>query len=135
MILIEWQTSFNVGVNIIDEQHKLLVNMINDLYTALQTREERAVLEKMIGRLSVYATIHFAHEEHCFERFAYPQAESHIQTHDVYEGQVCQFEQDFKAGKQELSMEVLNFLSHWLVTHITQADREFGPFLNARGIR
>ena len=134
MRLIQWQPSFSVGVKMIDEQHQLLVNMINDLYTAMQTESERPVLEKMIGRLAVYAAMHFAREEQYFNRFAYPQTEAHIKAHDDFEDQVYQFEQAFKASTQDLSMAVMNFLSSWLVAHITKTDRHFGPFLNARGI-
>ena len=134
MILIEWQPGFSVGVKLIDEQHQLLVNMINDLYAAMHTGEERVVLQKMINRLAVYAAVHFAREEHYFNLFAYPHSEAHIRAHDDLEDQVYQFEEDFKAGRQELSMEVMSFLSDWLVEHITKSDRQFGPFLNARGI-
>lgn len=135
MDLIQWQPSFSVGVEMIDEQHRLLVKMINDLYAALGAGESRKALEKMISRLSVYAAMHFAREEHYFTLFAYPQTKAHMQAHDDFEDQVYQFERDFKAGKQELSIEIMNFLSTWLVEHITKTDRQFGPFLNARGIK
>lgn len=135
MDLIQWQPSFNVGVKMIDEQHQLLVKMINDLYAAMGAREDKQVLEKMINRLAIYAAMHFAREEHYFKLFAYPLTRAHIQAHDDFEDQVYQFEQDFKTGKQQLSNDIMGFLSSWLVDHITKSDKKFGPFLNARGIR
>jgi len=134
MIFIQWQSSFDVGVKMIDEQHQLLVKMINDLHAAMQKGEDRGVLQTMINRLGVYAAMHFAREEHYFDLFAYPNREAHIKAHDDFEDKVNRFEQDFKAGKQDLSMDMMSFLSNWLVTHITKTDKKFGPFLNARGI-
>jgi hemerythrin len=134
MSFIQWQASFEVGVKMIDDQHQLLVKMINDLHAAMQKAEDRRVLEKMISRLGVYAAMHFAREERYFDQYAYPDRETHIKVHDDFEDQVNRFEEDFKAGKQDLSMEVIGFLSNWLVTHITKTDKKFGPFLNARGI-
>lgn len=135
MRLIQLDSSFSVGIKMIDEQHQILVTMINDLYAAMRTGEEQEVLVKMISRLTVDAAIHFAREEHYFNIFAYPQTKAHIQARDDFEDQVYQFEQDFKAGKQQLSMDIMNFLSTWLVDHIKTSDKQFGPFLNARGIR
>jgi hemerythrin-like metal-binding protein len=134
MSFIQWQSRFDVGVKLIDEQHQLLVKMINDLHAGMQKGEDRGVLGKMINRLVVYAAMHFAREEHYFDLYAYPNREAHIKAHDDFEDQVSRFEQDFKAGKQDLSMDVIGFLSNWLVTHITKTDKKVGPFLNARGI-
>lgn len=134
MPLIEWDSSFSVNVELIDEQHNMLVKMINDLYDAMLSGKENEELSKLINQMSVYAAMHFAREEHYFDTLGYPDAEEHKDEHLYFENQVSQFENEFNEGKQELTNEILQFLSNWLVKHIKGTDKKFGPFLNERGI-
>jgi hemerythrin len=119
----------------IDKQHQLLMKYINELYDAMRAGEEKEALKRMIRRLSNYAGIHFAREEHYFEIFDYLDADSHIEEHNGFEKKVTAFENDFIEGKQSLSIEIMNFLSNWLISHIKGSDKRFGPFLNERGLK
>ncbi len=134
MELIKWKPDYNINIEIIDKQHQMLVSMINELYVAMSTGKDRADLEKLISRLSVYAAMHFAREEHYFNIFRYPETELHEKQHNDFETAVQQFERDFKEGKQELSIEIINFLVDWLVGHINGSDKKYMPFLVAKGI-
>ncbi len=135
MSLLEWDSSFSVNVELIDEQHKMLVQMINNLYHAMQWGKGNEELSKLINQMSVYAAMHFAREEHYFDTLGYPEAEEHKKEHLYFENQVAQFEQDFNAGKQDVTQDILDFLSRWLVNHIKGSDKKFGPFLNENGVR
>ena len=135
MSLIKWDPSFSVNVEIIDEQHKMLVQMINDLYEAMQAGKENQKLSKLINQMSVYAAMHFAREEHYFDTLGYPEAKEHKDEHLYFEEKVSQFENDFNSGKQELTYDIMHFLSNWLTNHIKGSDKSFGPFLNERGIK
>ena len=134
MALITWQPKFNLNLNIIDQQHQMLVVMINDLYEAFSLGKDRQILANLINKLGVYAAMHFAREEHFFEVFSYPNSEEHVQEHSSFDDKVLLFEEDFNTGKQDLTLEVLKFLSDWLVNHINGSDRKYAPFLKARGI-
>jgi hemerythrin-like metal-binding protein len=135
MALINWHPSFSINIEEIDKQHQLLVKMINDLYDAMNAGKEKAILEKMIGRLNVYAAMHFAKEEHYFDMFGYPETESHKKEHSDFEEKVLKFENDFNDGSQNLSAEIVNFLGDWLVGHIKGSDKKYALFLNERGIQ
>jgi hemerythrin len=134
MTLITWQPQFNLNINIIDQQHQMLVAMINDLYEAFSSGKDRQILAKLINKLGVYAAMHFAREEHYFEVLSYPDSEGHLQEHSSFDEKVCLFEDDFNSGKQDLTINVLKFLSDWLVNHINGSDRKYAPFLKERGI-
>lgn len=129
MALIYWMPSFNTEIDIIDQQHRLLVDLVNELSEAHEAGKDRQVLLKLIEKLGIYAATHFAREEDYFETYGYPNTDEHLQEHDYFEDMLYQFEDEFKAGKQDLTFNVLMFLSDWLVNHINGSDKEYVPFL------
>ncbi len=134
MALIYWMPDFNTGIEIIDQQHHLLVDIINELHQAHSEGRDQQILFKLLGKLGMYATSHFAREEHFFEVHGYPDLEEHLQEHNYFEDMLFQFEDEYKAGKQDLTFNVLMFLSDWLVNHINGSDQQYVPFLKSKGV-
>lgn len=135
MTPIQWDDSFSVNIKEIDDQHRLLVNMINDLCSAMEAGKEKELLEDLIKRLSSYALVHFGREEHYFDQFKYPDADSHKHEHNHFETKIAEFEQDFKKGRGTVYMDILNYLSNWLVGHIKRSDRKYAPLFIENGIK
>ena len=135
MDLITWDSSFSVNVEMIDKQHQMLVQMINDLNNAMLNGNEKETVEKLINKLITYAAMHFAREEHYFDQFGYPEADIHKKQHKDFEKKVSAFQADLKADRQSLSQDIMQFLSNWLVEHIKGSDKKFGPFLTERGVQ
>jgi hemerythrin len=135
MGLITWDPIFSVNVELIDQQHQMLVQMINDLYDAMVAEKENDVIGGLIDRLHTYAAMHFSREEHFFDIFGYPESDIHIKEHKEFEKKVAAFEADLKTGKQRLSKDIMTFLSNWLVEHIKKSDKRYGPYLNERGVK
>jgi hemerythrin len=135
MDLIAWDASFSVKVEMIDKQHQMLVQMVNELNNAMLNGNEKETIGKLIDKLITYAAMHFAREEHYFDTLGYPETDVHKQQHDDFEKKVSSFEADFKADRQSLSQDIMQFLSNWLVEHIKGSDKKFGPFLTARGVQ
>ena len=135
MELISWDSSFSVNVEMIDKQHQMLVQMVNDLNNAMLNGNEKETIGKLINKLITYAAMHFAREEHYFDTFGYPETDMHKNQHNDFEKKVSAFESDFKADRQSLSQDIMQFLSNWLVEHIKGSDKKFGPFLTAKGVQ
>ena len=133
--LISWTDDLSVGIAIIDEQHKVLVNLINELNSAMRQRKSDAVLVGVLGRLKEYTVKHFATEEEFFDRHGYPDAPSHKKAHQELVGQVLAFEQELKSGRAKVTMEIMRFLKDWLVGHIMGTDKRYSSFLNGKGVR
>ena len=134
MAFLDWHPDFSVNVNELDDQHRYLVSLINNLYDAMMNGENREALGKLINQLVIYAAMHFAKEEDYFDRLGYPDTDAHAKAHTAFEKKVTEFEDAFKRGEQDLSIDVMNFLCNWLVGHIKGSDKKYGPFLNRRGI-
>jgi hemerythrin len=135
MPLMTWNDKLSVGVTVIDQEHKKLVGMINELYDAVQSGHGKAALGKILDGLVDYTKTHFAHEEKFFADTGYPDSAAHKKQHDDLTKQVLDVQAKYKSGATgTLSVEVLNFLKNWLINHIQGSDKKYAPHLRAKGI-
>ena len=134
MALIQWNNGYSVNVAEIDQQHQTLIRMINELNDAMSQGKGKEVLGRIIGGLTAYTGTHFATEERYFDRFGYPDADSHKQNHAAFVRKVGDVREKFRKGQLGLTIEILDFLSDWLGEHITRSDRQYGPFFNQKGL-
>lgn len=134
MALLEWSDQLSCNVKEIDDQHKRLVGMLNDLHQAMLRKEGQLVLASILGKMMDYASYHFSTEEKYMAMFRYPGFQSHNAEHEEFVRQVAYFQRQYEAGKIGLSVDVLRYLSSWLMNHIMGSDKAFGPFFNAHGL-
>lgn len=134
MAFFVWDNKYSVGVREIDNQHKILVDMLNELYEAMQSGKGNEILTGIILKLINYTKTHFATEERYFEKFSYPDTLSHKKEHEKFTEKVLAFKNDFNAGRVSLSVSITSFLKDWLVSHIQGIDKKYGPFFNSKGL-
>lgn len=72
MELIKWTENLSVGVKELDNEHKKLIDLLNQLYTGMKNREENKVIKSILDDLVNYTLSHFAHEEKYFKQYNYP---------------------------------------------------------------
>ncbi len=134
MALIEWNDRLSVNIREIDDQHKKLVGMVNRLHTAMKEGKADTISMQIVEDMKKYAASHFATEERHMKTHGYPGYREHKTEHEKFVAKVVQVEKDLKTGKCAMSMDILNFLSNWLVDHIKGTDKKYSPFLNQAGI-
>lgn len=132
--LIEWEDSSSVGVKEIDEQHKAIISIINELFDRMHDIKDKTALPETIARLKSYAESHFANEEKYFDLYDYEDKERHKNSHRAYERQIAKYEEDFKNSKDFLSFEILDFLENWWLNHIRTEDKKYGKCFNEHGL-
>lgn len=132
MNLFEWNSSYSVGIEELDSQHKRLIELINAVHGAMLAKKSNEMLADILGQLIEYTGVHFAAEEQLFARFAYPAAAEHLDEHRKFVEKVEEFFKDFQGGRIGLSIEILDFLVDWLKRHINGSDKKYGPFLAER---
>ncbi|MGA2672199.1 MAG: bacteriohemerythrin [Terracidiphilus sp.] len=136
MPLMTWTEEMSVGVKILDNDHKALIRMLNELHDGITTGRTRMALESVLEGLSRYTKIHFAREERLFAQAGFPGAAAHKAEHDLMARRVMNMQSRFENGQSlELSLEAMNFIKSWLTNHIQGSDMEYGPHLNAKGIK
>lgn len=135
MALIQWDKSLSVGVVEFDNQHKKLIQLINDLNDAMLKGKGKEAVAGIIGELRKYTVSHFSYEEKTLERIAYPDLAKQQAEHKRFVDDIIKFEKELTDGKIGLSVAVMNFLSDWLRKHIQGEDMRYTSFCNSKGVQ
>ena len=135
MALIQWEPELSVGIAEIDQQHKKLIEMINDLNDAMIQGKEREILYEVIRGLIAYTKLHFGTEEKYFDQYEYDDREAHKARHKEFIQKVAQFRDDFIRGEMNTPAELMNFLNRWWLEHIKGIDKKYTAFFNSKGLR
>ena len=134
MALITWSDSLSVKVKQFDDQHKKLVDMVNQLFDAMKTGKGNQVMGDILKQLIAYTQTHFAAEERLLKQYAYPDFEAHKKEHNALVIQVLDLQKQFQEGKPVLTQNIMTFLRDWLSKHIQGDDKKYGVFLNGKGV-
>jgi len=137
---ILWNDSYLTGIGRIDEQHKVLVNTLNEANARLSANVTRDLLEQITRDLLSYAIYHFETEEALMKDYDYAglsavEDEKHRNEHRSFSQQVVALREGLRDGRLVTREELLSFLNNWLVNHILNTDKQFGEFLISRGYR
>lgn len=135
MPFIEWTAQYRVNVKHIDEQHRQLVEMVNDLYEAMVERRSAKGVREAVARMDEYVHDHFRVEEAHMAELDYPERREHLAQHARFTRKTRELQDRLEGGKLVLSLEVISYLRDWLTNHILHTDKRLGAFLNERGIQ
>ncbi|MBF0310208.1 MAG: bacteriohemerythrin [Magnetococcales bacterium] len=134
-ILFPWSDKLRVGIREVDDQHRRLVDMVNQLFALLKKGELESALARVIPELLEYTVFHFGFEEKLFEQYGYPQKQGHKQLHVKLVEQAKAFVPRMSGGDSAAAFELLGFLKQWLTHHIMKADKHYAEFLISKGVR
>ncbi len=132
---IPWSDDLSVGLQEIDEQHKILINLINSLYSeSILKKANQSTIDAIFDELKQYTVIHFSVEESLFRLFDYPHTEAHQKQHDNLKEELVKVHRKFKDG-EPVSIELLSFLRRWIKNHIMMEDKKYAPFFLEKGLK
>jgi hemerythrin len=128
--LLVWDNSFSVNFEVIDNQHKGLVDMVNDLIRACN--KNKAVKDilfiKTIRKAVEYAHIHFATEEKYLQQVNFPDFAAHKKEHEAFVSEVVKQLKSFEKNQND-PVVLVDFLKNWLFNHIALVDKKYAPYL------
>jgi hemerythrin-like metal-binding protein len=119
----------------IDDQHKKLIELVNQLNDAMHAGKGREALGVVLGELVKYTVYHFGTEERLMAQHHYELSAPHKAEHKKLIDDVGAFKAKFDGGNAMISAEIMNFLRDWLSKHILQTDKKFAQALNKAGIK
>lgn len=123
MSLIEWKDKYSIEIDEIDNQHKKLISIINDLYNEAERRAEVYNLEEILDRLTDYTIYHFSQEEKILKSIENFSPDEHISEHENFIIKIKNFREKFKRGEETITYDLLFFLKDWLLDHIMVKDK------------
>ncbi len=130
-----WTEKYSVNIAALDDEHKRLFVIINELNQALANGEGKAATDSVLRKLVDYAKAHFAAEEALLAEYRFPETPTHRAEHDKFTQSIAKFREDDRAGKPGVPVSLMLFLQAWLKEHILVSDKGYTSFLNARGVR
>ena len=131
---VTWDDSFSVGFELIDDQHKELVNMVNGLFESCDkgaAAADKAFLQT-IKKAADYTRDHFSTEDKYMVLASFPNISEHRKQHDEFFATVLKAMKEFESGKTA-PHELAQFLKSWLLNHIAVSDKQYAPFLAKMG--
>lgn len=121
--MLAWQEDLETGIDVIDGQHRRIVDMINQLEAARISQSQVAIVE-VLDELVDYTLSHFAFEEALMEQAGYPFSAAHRRVHEIFGKRVQEYRMRFEAGDDVLD-ELRTMLARWLFNHIRSDDKAY----------
>ncbi len=135
MTIIGWKEVYETGILALDNEHRELVAAVNRLFEAVRDKRGDEVLTETLGTLEDYVLKHFQNEERLLEQYKYPDIETHRRAHAELIAAVAEMKERSSSEKETLAKDLLKFLRTWILDHIVEVDKKYGPFLEARAGR
>ncbi len=123
--LIIWTDKYSVGCNYIDQQHKKLIDIINELHSAFMGRESKDKLGEILSELVDYTKYHFSAEEEMLKKHGFGPSDLHKKQHQEFVEKIEIFKKRHELGDEILGFDMLNFLKDWLLNHILKTDMSY----------
>ena len=122
---INWTDDLSIGNINIDNEHKKLIEVYNDLVDLIELDKNRVEFAKIISKLIDNVSKHFRKEETYMQAFGYPKSAEHIQYHKDYTHKVADYYDElFRSDPPEL-LEIIKFLKNWWINHIVNSDADY----------
>jgi hemerythrin-like metal-binding protein len=124
--IFPWDDNFDTGLPKVDEQHRVLVRLLNELASQVALHSDSVSLDAILDELAAYTVYHFETEEAIWRQYlSGDEAEvRHRESHRRFVDTIGRFKQDLShKAAEKLAEEALAFLTRWLASHILESDR------------
>lgn len=128
MPIIKWRDSYSVGVKKFDDEHKVLINLINEMFIVVRDSQEVDHLDHAVGKLIQYTHEHFSDEEQALEEVNYPLLTDHKAIHSRLIEEVKAYEIMVDKSDEKAMLGFYHFLRDWLLTHILEEDMQYKEY-------
>lgn len=130
---VEWSQDLSVGLEEIDAQHKLLIDLINDMHDAISQQKGTDAVAGILTQLFDYTRIHFAVEESLMRIFGYPAYQEHKLQHDQLIRKLRKLQEKADSSTAPVAFELMHLLKIWLTKHIMDTDKKYEAYFLQAG--
>jgi len=125
--LIIWSNKFACGLRLIDDQHRGLVDLINEMFNHVSGNyvQENNYFSMIIHEAVNYVKNHFSTEEKIILATKFPGYAEHKKEHENFIRTIIQSIHDYETGKRSNLLAFTRFLREWVLSHIALIDRQY----------
>jgi hemerythrin len=131
---LTWKESYSVGIAVLDEDHKRLLNLINQLQTAAHYHTSDSYEQEAFDALVDYTRNHFQREEELMKQHGFPGLDAHHLQHQEMIAEMGKQVAAYQKDRDATIEGTIRYLQNWLLNHINGTDKEYSEFLNAKGV-
>ena len=134
MALFVWDDKYSVGVKLMDDHHKRLFDIFNQLHDALGSRQSAEVMGRITKDLLDYTIYHFAEEQKMLEKIGYTSLTHHKSLHKKFIDEISSYNDMVDQGQGVFAAtKLFNTSMKWLLEHIMTIDKGYEDLANAKG--
>lgn len=120
------------GNELIDNEHKELIDRVNKLVESCENGKEKVTAVKTLDFLMDYTEFHFSDEEKLQQEVGYDKLEQHKGQHEDFKKSVDELRQmiEEEEGPTDAFVQAVNKnISQWLVNHIQGWDKAVAEYI------
>lgn len=134
----EWKDRYSLDIGVIDEQHKRLFEIgarVYDLASSDDSFDRYDEILEMLNQLLEYTEYHFNYEEGIMQTHKYAALGQQTQQHEFYVKRIKGISsRDIDEDQQKAVLDIVDFLSEWISSHILLEDRKYAAYFKENGI-
>ncbi|SHO49407.1 bacteriohemerythrin [Desulfopila aestuarii] len=135
MDIIKWRDSYETGIAEMDNQHRQLIQLINQLYGIIKEKDGFESVDAILQEMANYAEHHLRDEEKLLEEHGFPGLADQQKSHRNYFMKMDELQEAMEKDGRDAAQEIYVFLRQWWINHIVLEDKEYGPYLRGKGLK
>jgi hemerythrin len=130
-VYVKWNDAYLTGVPLLDEQHKRIINLANNLFRVCLGDEQNARIDFALAvkQFVYYVNYHFSEEERIMTQWAYPGLGEQKKDHEKFIKEVLLNIRIFESGQNFDPEQFVCFIRDQILTHIAIPDMRLGKYI------
>jgi len=126
--LFNFDDEFRLGIDVIDNEHIKLVDMLNQVHALLSEGKREEARRYFNETLSAYVEEHFSNEEKFMESIGFPFVEDHHKVHENFKQSFRELQPRIESADDAAFRRALNDAFTWIIVHIGKTDKKYAAF-------
>jgi len=127
---VNWREEFTLGITKFDEQHKLLISLLDRLINAYNSPEHSENIEDLLLELMDATQSHFLDEESFMTKHDFEELQEHVAHHHEFAVKTKELQRLSMLANRPVPVALVLFLRKWLIKHIKEEDRKYRDCLD-----
>ena len=129
--IVTWSDKYAVGIEMLDSQHRMLVELTNQLYSACNMGGKvlSAAFQDAMHKIVEYVRFHFSAELKLLNSVNYPDYNHHKKMHDDLIHEILNAAKEYNEGKMLTPYNFVRTLKDWIFSHIAVYDKEYSIYI------